>query len=271
MELSLIIPARNEARRIEATLAAYAQAFAKDAEIIVVVNGSSDETVDIARRLAAVHPNVVVLEILERVGKGGAVRAGFARAQGTYVGFVDADMATTPQEYRRILAAANTADGAIGSRWARGATVFGRSPLRAVVSRAFITLVQRLFGLRYADSQCGAKVFHRRFLPAYLAASRVSDLAFDVELLLILERAGARLVEVPTVWTSQPGSAALGSPLAIARHAVTMVRSLLRLWWWTRRHGVIPVSGPRAPEVVPAEGKAAAFLKSVQGRPGSRE
>jgi glycosyltransferase involved in cell wall biosynthesis len=270
MELSLIIPARNEARRIEATLVAYAEAFAQDAEVIVAVNDSNDATVEIARRLAASHPNVIVLEITQSVGKGGSVRAGFERARGTYVGFVDADMATTPTEFRRILTAATQADGAIGSRWARGATVIGRSPLRAVASRAFITLVQALFGLRYADTQCGAKVFHRRFLPAYLAASRVSDLAFDVELLLILKRAGARLVEVPTVWVSQPGSAALGSPLGFLRHAVTMVRSLMRLWWWTRHPGAVSITTPASPSLTPAE-REAAYLKTVRGRPGVSE
>jgi glycosyltransferase involved in cell wall biosynthesis len=245
MELSLIIPARNEARRIEGTLRAYAEAFAQDAEVIVVVNGSSDATAAIVRNVAVAYPNVTVVEILEAVGKGGAVRAGFGIARGTYVGFVDADMATAPDDYRRILAAARGADGAIGSRWAHGATVYGRSPLRAVASRMFVALVQALFGLPYADTQCGAKVFHRRFLPVYLAASAVSDLAFDVELLLILDRAGARLVEVPTVWVSQPGSAALGSPLAFLRHAVVMVRSLVRLRWSVRH----PVAAGEEPHL----------------------
>jgi len=231
MELSLIIPARNEARRIEATLEAYADAFASDAEILVVVNGSDDRTAEIARELAATRPHVVVIEIPERIGKGGAVRAGFARATGTYVGFVDADLATAPEEFRAILAAARGTDGALGSRWAPGARVIGRSPLRAVASRVFIAQVQLLFGMPFADTQCGAKVFHRRFLPAYLAASRVNDLAFDVELLLILRRAGARLVEVPTVWVAQPGSAVLGSPLDVLRHGLHMTRSILRVWW----------------------------------------
>jgi len=253
MELSLIIPARNEARRIEATLVAYANAFATDTEILVVVNGSNDATADIARRIAASHPHVIVLEYPEKIGKGGAVRAGFARAQGTYVGFVDADMATAPEEYRRIVAEAKRADGAFGSRWARGATVHGRSPLRGVASRLFLSLVQSSFGLPFADTQCGAKVFHRRYLATYLATSQVNDLAFDVELLLLLTRAGARLVEVPTVWTSQPGSDALGSPMAFLRHAWAMVRSLMRL----RRRMLheAPVLVPRTSETPEAHGE----------------
>jgi len=261
MELSLVIPARNEAKRIDATLVAYAVEFAQDAEIIVAVNGSSDSTAEIAHRIAAAHPNVRVLD-LPAVGKGGAVRAGFAIARGTYAGFVDADMATAPREYRRILEAARGADGAIGSRWARGATVHGRSPLRAVASRMFLALVRVLFGLRYADTQCGAKVFHRRFLPAYLAASHVSDLAFDVELLLILDRAGARLVEVPTIWVSQPGSAALGSPLGFLRHGVTMVRSLMRLWWQARGGGAGRFAAPAADARAGAEAERPGIVRT---------
>ena len=243
MLLSIVIPARNEAKRIEGTLVAYAEAFARDTEILVVVNGTTDATAAIARRCAEPYPHVTVIDIPEKIGKGGAVRAGFAQAQGTYVGFVDADLATAPHEYRRILVAARQADGAFGSRWVHGSRVLGRSPLRAVASRMFVSLAQSLVGLHWADTQCGAKIFHRRFLPGYLAASRVNDLAFDVELLLLLQRAGARLVEVPTVWVSQPGSNALGSPLAFVRHAVSMLRSVMRL----RRE----LGGPPLPSEAP--------------------
>jgi dolichol-phosphate mannosyltransferase len=263
MELSLVIPARNEARRIEATLRAYAEAFAKDAEILVSVNGSNDATAEIARRVAAAHDHVVVLEFPEAIGKGGAVRAGFAIARGTYVGFVDADMATSPPEFRRILAAAHDADGAFGSRWARGAKVFGRSPLRGVASRMFVSLVRSFVQLPYEDTQCGAKVFHRRFLPTYLSQSVVNDLAFDVELLLLLNRAGAKLVEVPTVWTSQPGSAALGSPLAFLRHGVTMVRSLKRLKQRMREERTAGI--PQRTAKSSSEDAASASLRSRTG------
>ncbi len=251
MELSIIIPARNEARRIGATLAAYGEAFIRDTEILVIVNGSTDATATIAREVGARFPQVTVVEILEKIGKGGAVRAGFARAQGTWVGFVDADQATPPAEYARIFAAARTADGAFGSRWLPGAQVHGRSPLRGVASRMFLGVVKLAVGLRCADSQCGAKIFHRRFLPGYLASSWVNDLAFDVELLLLLRRAGARLLEVPTEWWSQPGSAALGSPLSFVRHALSMVRTVARL---RRERGdapILPEAAPIRPEATP--------------------
>jgi glycosyltransferase involved in cell wall biosynthesis len=234
MRFSLVIPAQNEAHRIGPTLESYRTALGADSEIVVVVNHSSDATAEVARRAGAQRGGIDVMEIPAAVGKGGAVRAGFAAARGTWLGFADADLATPAGELLRVLAAAESADGAIGSRWAPGARVVGRSPARAFASRAFAALVRTLLRLPYADTQCGIKIFHRRFLPAYLAAARVADLAFDVELLLLLERAGARIVEVPTVWHAQPGSAALGTAGRFVNQGMRMLRSLLSLWWRAR-------------------------------------
>jgi glycosyltransferase involved in cell wall biosynthesis len=230
MRLSIVIPAHNEEERLEPTLAAYWGEFSRDSEILVVVNGSRDRTADIARAFAKNHQGVTVLEIPEPVGKGGAVKSGFTQSRGDSVGFVDADLATSPTEFRRIIEAGESGDGAIGSRWAKGARVIGRSALRSFVSRSLALIVRTLFGLPFTDTQCGAKVFRHRYLAGYLANSQVNDMAFDVELLLLLTRAGARIVEVPTVWVAQPGSSALGSPVGFVRHGMRVLRSLLSLW-----------------------------------------
>jgi glycosyltransferase involved in cell wall biosynthesis len=242
MRLSLVVPAHNEEERLEPMLRAYASALGSDAEVIVVVNGSTDDTVGVARRVASDHPTVHVIDVAERIGKGGAVRTGFARARGDLVGFADADMATPPAEFLRLVDAAAQSDGAIASRWAPGARIYGRTWLRTAASRVFALLVRMLFGLPFADTQCGAKVFHRRFLPIYLAHSSVNDLAFDVELLLLLTRAGARITEVPTAWTAVPGSSSLASPVGLARHGWRMVRTLLRLRAESRRPLPAPVT-----------------------------
>jgi len=242
MRLSLVVPAHNEEERLEPMLRAYASALGSDAEMIVVVNGSTDDTVGVARRVAADHPTLQVIDVAERIGKGGAVRTGFARARGDLVGFADADMATPPAEFMRLVDAAEQSDGAIASRWAPGARIYGRTWLRTAASRVFSLLVRMMFGLPFADTQCGAKVFHRRFLPLYLANSTVNDLAFDVELLLLLTRAGARLTEVPTAWTAVPGSSSLASPAGLARHGWRMVGTLLRLRAESRRPLPAPVT-----------------------------
>jgi hypothetical protein len=103
-------------------------------------------------------------------------------------------------------------------------------------------MVRALFDLPFADTQCGAKVFHRRFLPAYLAASTVNDLAFDVEMLLLLQGAGARITEVPTSWTAVPGSSTFASPSGLARNGWRMLRTLLRLRSEARRPLPTPVT-----------------------------
>jgi dolichol-phosphate mannosyltransferase len=242
MSLSVVVPAYNEEERLEPMLRAYASALRPGDELIVVVNGSTDRTADVARRVASDHASIQVIEIHEKIGKGGAVRAGFARASGTFVGFADADLATPPAEFMRLVEATQSADGAIASRWAPGARVYGRTWLRTLASRCFALLVRALFGLPFADTQCGAKVFHRRFLPTYLGASTVTDLAFDVELLLILNRAGAHIVEVPSVWTAVPGSSTLASPVGLVKNGWRMALSLLRLKRGARRFAFAEVA-----------------------------
>jgi glycosyltransferase involved in cell wall biosynthesis len=234
VKLTLVIPAYNEAQRIERTLRAYSEALGTRAEIVVVPNHCSDDTANIARRVAQERAGITVLEIKERVGKGGAVRAGFRQAHGEYVGFADADLATPADELVRIAEAAFQGDGAIGSRWARGSAVSGRTFGRSLASRVFASLARSLLALPFEDTQCGVKIFHRRFLDHYLAASRVNDLAFDVEMLLLLHDAGARIQEVPSVWIAQPGSSTLGTLPSFVSQGRRMAVSIVKLWW--QRH-----------------------------------
>jgi glycosyltransferase involved in cell wall biosynthesis len=234
MRWSLVIPARDEARRIEATLRAYARALAPEVEILVVANDCSDDTAAIAQAVAAELGGIEVIEVAGRVGKGGAVRAGFRAAKGDLVGFADADLATPPEEVRRVLEAAALRGAAIGSRWLAGSRVTGRTAERNVAGRLFAALVQGLIGLPFRDTQCGIKIFRRGFLGPYLDTARMSDLAFDVELLASLLDQGADVEEVPIAWTAQPGSAALDSIPGPATHGARMAGSVVGLWWRRR-------------------------------------
>ena len=234
MRLSLVVPAHNESRRIEKTLRTYRQALGPDVELIVVANLCSDDTAEIARRVAGDGGGIELIDVPDPIGKGGAVRVGFARACGEFVGFVDADLATPPEDVERVLDAAARNGAAIGSRWLPGSRVVGRTAGRQAAGRVFAALVRGLLGLEFRDTQCGIKIFHRRFLPGYLAASWVSDLAFDVELLLLLQEAGARIEEVPTTWTAQPGSSTLGTLPGFVRQGARMAKTILLLWWRRR-------------------------------------
>jgi len=234
MRLTLVIPARNEARRIEPTLRAYGEGLGPGVEILVVANACADETAEIARRVAAEQGGIRVLEIAERIGKGGAVRAGWREAQSEMVGFADADLATPAESVRRVLEEATRTGAAIGSRWLPESRVIGRTPDRDAAGRLFAMLVRAVIGLPFRDTQCGIKIFHRRFLPRVLEASRIRDLAFDVELLQLLRDQGAGIEEVPIEWTAQPGSAALGTWAGLATHGLRMSASILGLAWRRR-------------------------------------
>jgi len=203
---SIIIPAHNEQDRIGKTLDDFAGAFS-DSELIVVLNGCTDGTRDVVDRFRANCRNVFAIEIPDAVGKGGAVRAGFLTARASTVGYVDADGATPAREMRRLCEAVGGDDGVIGSRWLPGSTVAVKQPWkRRLASRSFNLLVRLFFGLRCADTQCGAKVFRREALQAVMRDVETSNLAFDVDLLFVMKLRGMRVREEPTYWIDVQGS-----------------------------------------------------------------
>ncbi|MGH7737035.1 MAG: glycosyltransferase [Candidatus Tyrphobacter sp.] len=218
------MPARNEASRIETTLQQYADVF-DDSEIIVVVNGCTDDTYDRVVRIARDHPNVRWVRIDRCVGKGGAVRAGFLTAAAPLVGFADADGSTPAHELRRLFEAVGDADGVVGSRWMPGARVPRRQPLvRRIASRIFNGLVRGFFGLPYSDTQCGAKVFRASMLQRVVTHLETANMAFDVDLLLALKDAHANIREVPTLWLDVASAG-----FTLVPTSLRMLTALLRL------------------------------------------
>ena len=227
---SVIIPAHNEEARIARTLLDYAGAF-PDGEVIVVANACSDDTAKTARRCGV--SNVRVLEIDKPIGKGGAVREGFSVASAPLVGYADADGATSGTEFRRLFSLLGSCDAVIGSRWLPGARLCPPQPLsRRVASRSFNLCVRAMTGLRYTDTQCGAKVFRADALRPALATIETANFAFDVDLLVELRRRGKRIVEEPICWNDSAGSHIKLLPAAARMFAavlrLTMKRNLLR-------------------------------------------
>ncbi|HEY1977511.1 MAG TPA: glycosyltransferase [Candidatus Baltobacteraceae bacterium] len=230
---SIIIPAHNEQDRIESTLEQYARAFA-DSEIIVALNGCTDGTLAAVERVEARTLNVRHVEIPETIGKGGAVRAGFMLARASVVGYVDADGATAAGEMRRLCESLETDDGVIASRWVPGAAIDRKQTLlRRAASRTFNLIVRVLFGLPYADTQCGAKVFSRSSLELAMRHVETSNLAFDVDLLFVMKALGLSVREEPTYWSDVEGSRLrLGQASRLMLAAVIRLRlrhSILRL------------------------------------------
>ncbi len=240
MQLSIIIPAYNEAQYLATKLDQYLPACPPDTEFLVVPNGCTDDTAAIAQTYAKRFPNVRVHVIAEPVGKAMAVRAGWERARGEWVAFLDADESTSATEFLRIFNARRDADGVIASRWAPGARVENRSALRKLASYVFAAAVKLLFWMPYRDTQCGAKVFRRALIQRVLPHIRVRNIAFDVELLLLCRRAGATIVEYPTHWVDRSDSVIIGSPLKLLRSSLVMLGTLLTL-----RLRFLPFIAPR--------------------------
>ncbi|MEO6836019.1 MAG: glycosyltransferase [Candidatus Tumulicola sp.] len=203
---SVIVPAHNEQDRIGKTIEGYVDIF-RDSEIIVVLNGCTDGTRAVVNRLRETNPNLLAIEIPDAVGKGGAVRAGFLMARADVVGYVDADGSTPAHEMRRLCEAVGDSDGVIGSRWLSASKVAIRQPwARRLASRNFNLIVRALFGLRYSDTQCGAKVFRRKALERVMRDVETANLAFDVDLLFAMNRLAMRIREEPTYWIDMEGS-----------------------------------------------------------------
>lgn len=228
MNLTVIIPAHNEEARIGATLNAYLRYFGARLRFLVVVNGTTDRTAAMVQPYLATHPGTVELVVIpERIGKGGAILEGFQRATTELVGFLDADGATPPEEFEKLLTALDRADGAIASRYKPGSRA-QRTFLRWVIGLAFRTTVRLLIGLPFYDTQVGAKVFRRDQVQAILPELTTRNMAFDVELLGLLVRNGARIEEVPTVWHEIPGPVG-GWQRTLVRTGFEMLGSLLAI------------------------------------------
>ena len=230
MRLDIVIPAHNEQHRIDATLHAFRERISDaDVRFLVAMDCCTDATADIVGRHSAVDPRVVGL-VYPKLGKGGVIMETLRRSDADIVGFVDADCATPPAEFARLVEAAAEADMAIAARWHSASVLPASRPLsRRVESRVFAGAVRALFGLPYCDTQCGAKVFRREVADAVLPVLSSRDFLFDVELLMAARSLGFRVVEVPTVWVDQAGSR-----VRAGHDGRRMALSALRLWFHLR-------------------------------------
>jgi glycosyltransferase involved in cell wall biosynthesis len=231
--LLLLIPAYNEEKRIGPVLARYADYFHHHypgkVRIVVVLNGCRDNTEAIVRAAEQKHLSISHLVFPGAIGKGGALIEGLKLAPlADFVGYVDADGATPPEALTDLVrrAVAGEGDCVIASRWVPGAKITHLQPQqRRFASRLFHLVVEGLFFMGIKDTQCGAKVMRRRAVEAVHAQLRLADLAFDVNLLYSLKRAGFSVKEAPTEWNDQSGSHVVFN----MRTSLNMLLSLVRL------------------------------------------
>lgn len=245
MQLDIVIPAFNEEARIDRTLRAYRSVVnAFDARFIVALDSCTDRTAEIVRHHAELDSRVRLLEF-PHLGKGGVIMESLRRCDADVVGFVDADCATPPAEFLRLVDLTVIADGAIASRMHPASVLPTPRPrARRVTSWAFARLTRLLFSLPYRDTQCGAKVMRRQVVEQVLPLLSSRDFLFDVDLLLTAKRLGYHILEVPTVWCDQEGS-----HLDAVADAKKMALSSIALWL---HHRAIPVPATRTATVQPS-------------------
>ncbi len=228
--LLLLIPAYNEEARIGPVLLAYSRYFKEHYRgpflLVVVLNGCRDGTIHVVRQAAATCGGIGWLDFPAPIGKGGALIEGLKLAPGTdLIGYVDADGATPPSAFHDLVKQMPGNDCVIGSRWMPESKLGEEQPWkRRLASRIFHAIVEGFFWMGIQDTQCGAKVMRREAVQAIHNDLRTADLAFDINLLYCLKRAGFRVREVPTEWTDQ-----IGSKITLGRSSLTMFLSIVRL------------------------------------------
>jgi glycosyltransferase involved in cell wall biosynthesis len=226
----LLIPAYNEEARIDSTLRQYAAYFrdhyAGRWDLVVVVNGCRDNTLGVVERAAREFSNIRWLVIPERVGKGGALIEGLQLApEAAVIGYADADAATAPASLLALAGRCQDYDCAVGSRRVPGAVIHQLQPShRQLASRVFHFIVELLFGMGIHDTQCGAKFLRQQMALRIQDRLLIADMAFDVNLLYAVKRAGGTLIEAPVDWTDH-----LGSTVSYFRTSLVMFLSLVRL------------------------------------------
>ncbi len=212
--VSLIIPAYNEEGRIGPGLKAiveYATATQLSLEVIVVDDGSTDDTATLAGALLRMAPNVSgrVTRSRQNRGKGYAVRAGLTAARAPYAVFSDADLSTPIEELPRLLSTLESgeADLAFGSR-ALDRSLIGvhQSRFRELAGRAFNVVLRMATALPFKDTQCGFKAFRMSVCRPLIEAGTIDGFGFDIELLYEAHRAGLRIREIPVRWNHRDGS-----------------------------------------------------------------
>jgi dolichyl-phosphate beta-glucosyltransferase len=227
--LSVVVPMYNETARLRGSLPKLVDYFRDQPypfEIVVVDDGSSDGTPELARELLSDLPDVRVLEQKPNKGKGAAVRRGMLAARGEVVMFCDADLATPPSELEKFWPWLDKGyDVVIGSRKMPGANIVRHQPFwRESLGKVFTWLTDKIATRNISDVTCGFKCFRYTAAQQVFSRSIINDWSFDAEVLFIAQRKKFRIKEVPVTWHDEPGT-----KVRIVRDAVRAIMGLITI------------------------------------------
>jgi dolichyl-phosphate beta-glucosyltransferase len=233
-ELSIVIPAYNEGARLGRGLERIRDYFASQPlgsagiEIVVVDDGSTDNTAEIAREHAREFPCLRLVSNGRNRGKGYSVRHGMLEARGRIALFTDADLSAPIEESDKLLAAIRAGnDVAVGSRALDRSLIFARqSRLREAAGIIFNALMRLFTGLAIQDTQCGFKAFVRERCKIVFEQQRIAGFGFDPEVLFLAQRHGLRTHEVPVRWAHDPGT-----KVHMIRDSLLMFGDLVYIRW----------------------------------------
>lgn len=222
--LSIIIPAHNEEQRLPPSLEqidTFLESQPFDAEVLIVENGSSDRTLEVAESFHETHPYVRVVQVHTR-GKGLAVQAGMLAARGEYRFICDADLSMRIEDLVYFLPPESDGyDIIIASREGKGAKRVDEPEYRHFMGRVNNWII-KLFAVRgFEDTQCGFKMFRREAAEDLFSVQQMSGIGFDVEIIFIAKKRGYRIREVPITWYFDPDSR-----IRLFRDSLNMLREI---------------------------------------------
>jgi len=239
MELTIIIPAYNEESRLGPTLQGYisyfSQIYGDQWELLVIVNGSTDRTIDVANQRTTTNDQVYSMEFPTKLGKGGAILEGFARCRGEAVAWVDADNMVSPEQTHKLIMALASHDLAIGWRQKRLSLSPKHHPItRKLASSILHFWVKVYLGLRFHDTQCGAKAMRKSAMTTLTTKMAERGWAFDLDLLAAAKQQSLQIIEIPVTWHHRKDGSKVR--LISAGWEVFLATIRIRKRYWSHLH-----------------------------------